>query len=125
MLKKIMDFGRMIKFSHTVFALPFALASVILANRETPITFWKFFWIIIAMIGARSAAMGFNRIADADIDAANPRTSGREIPSGKLGIRPAVIFVVSFSCLFILAAFMLGNICFYLSFPVLLILFMY
>ena len=79
LLERIVIYGRMIKFSHTVFALPFALAAVILAGRDYPVTLRDFFWILVAMVGARSAAMGFNRITDARFDAANPRTATREI----------------------------------------------
>jgi 4-hydroxybenzoate polyprenyltransferase len=77
------------------------------------------------MVGARSAAMGFNRIADARLDKKNPRTAGREIPAGKLSMEAAAIFVILFSGLFILAAAMFGRLCFYLSVPVLLLLFSY
>jgi 4-hydroxybenzoate polyprenyltransferase len=122
---RITTFGRMIKFSHTVFALPFALAAVVLANRVSPLTFGRLLWLLVAMVGARSAAMGFNRIADAGLDKKNPRTAGREIPSGKLSMGAAVIFVILFSGLFILAASMFGRLCLYLSVPVLLILFSY
>jgi 4-hydroxybenzoate polyprenyltransferase len=122
---RVLTFGRMIKFSHTVFALPFALAAVVLANRTHPLTAGHFLWLLAAMVGARSAAMGFNRIADARLDGKNPRTAGREIPSGKLSLKTAVIFVILFSGLFILAASMFSRLCLYLSVPVLLILFSY
>jgi 4-hydroxybenzoate polyprenyltransferase len=79
--KKILDYGRMIKFSHTIFALPFALSAVALAWEHHSPSFSDFFWILTAMVGARSAAMGFNRIVDADIDSKNKRTAIREIPS--------------------------------------------
>ena len=75
MMGRIQIFGRMIKFSHTIFALPFALAAVILAQRTHRLSLEVLFWILVAMVGARSAAMGFNRIADARIDAKNPRTA--------------------------------------------------
>ncbi len=123
--ERIMIYGRMIRFSHTVFALPFALSAVVLAWRDHPLSPGDMFWILTAMVGARSAAMGFNRIADAGIDAKNPRTATREIPSGKLSMTSARLFVLFFSALFILASAMLGNICFYLSFPVLAVLFAY
>lgn len=123
--ERIMIYGRMIRFSHTIFALPFALSAVVLACREHPLSPGDIFWILAAMVGARSAAMGFNRIADADIDAENPRTASREIPSGKLSLTSARLFVLSFSVLFIFASAMLGTICFYLSFPVLAVLFAY
>ncbi len=125
LLERIVIYGRMIKFSHTVFALPFALAAVILAGRDYPVTLRDFFWILVAMVGARSAAMGFNRITDARFDAANPRTATREIPSGKLSLISAVIFVILFSGLFVFAAAMLGSLCFYLSFPMLAVLLFY
>lgn len=125
MFEKISVYARMIKFSHTIFALPFALSAVILAQRRYPMTLWDIFWILVAMVGARSAAMGFNRIADIEFDAKNPRTASREIPSGKLSFKAAVIFVVIFSALFIFASAMIAEICFYLSFPVLVILLSY
>lgn len=122
---RIITYGRMIKFSHTVFALPFALCAVILAWQQYPVSINDLLWILAAMVGARSAAMGFNRICDADIDAKNPRTAGREIPAGKLSLTSARIFVIISSGLFIFAAAMLGKLCFYLSFPVLAVLFSY
>ncbi len=122
---RILTYGRMIKFTHTIFALPFALSAVVLAQRRHPLTLWDLFWMLAAMVGARSAAMGFNRIADAAIDARNPRTAGREIPSGKLSLPAATLFVAAFSGLFILSAAMLGRTCLYLSIPVLGALFFY
>lgn len=122
---RIIIYGRMIKFSHTVFALPFALSAVILAWQYYPVNIDTLLWILIAMVGARSAAMGFNRIADADFDAKNPRTAIREIPAGRLSLTAAKIFVVIFSGIFVFAAAMLGKLCFYFSFPVLGILFSY
>lgn len=124
-LSKIETYGRMIKFSHTIFALPFALSAVILASREHPLTFGTVFFILVAMVGARSAAMGYNRLVDAAIDAKNPRTLMREIPSGKLDKKAALIFVGLSSLAFVFAAAMLGSTCFYLSFPVLGLLFFY
>lgn len=118
-------YGRMIKFHHTVFALPFALSAMVLAGREVSFGGRQFFWILMAMVGARSAAMGFNRIVDAKFDAKNPRTSFREIPTGRLSITSAAIFVSVSSALFIFSAAMLGRLCFYLSFPVLAVLLFY
>lgn len=123
--KHIVTYGRMIKFSHTIFALPFALAAVVLANRLAPVTLYSLFWILIAMVAARSAAMGFNRIVDARIDARNPRTAMREIPAGKLSLKAAVIFVAVSAGVFILAAAMLGRLCLILSVPVLAVLCLY
>ena len=118
-------FGRMIKFSHSIFALPFALSAVVLAHRAHPVGAVQIFWILVAMVGARSAAMGFNRIADAEFDKRNPRTANRAIPAGDLSMGAAIRFVLLFSALFVLAAAMLGRLCFYLSFPVLGVLFGY
>lgn len=116
---KTRDYGKMIKFSHTIFALPFALSAVVLAWQSHTPSYWDLFWILAAMVGARSAAMGFNRIADAAIDARNPRTAVREIPSGVLSRREAIFFVVASALVFVLAAAMLSRLCFFLSFPVL------
>lgn len=122
---KILVYGRMIKFSHTIFALPFALSAVVMAwQQQTPV--WdKLLWILLAMVAARSAAMGFNRVVDADIDLKNKRTAVREIPSGALSKLQAVIFVCLSAALFVFAAWMLSDICFYLSFPVLFFLLFY
>lgn len=122
LIDRIIIYGRMIKFSHTIFALPFALSAAILAHRTDPVTASEIFWILVAMVGARSAAMGFNRIADERFDRKNPRTANREIPSGQLPKSSAIAFVGGFSALFVFAAFMLGKTCFYLSVPVLAVL---
>jgi 4-hydroxybenzoate polyprenyltransferase len=122
---RIFTYGRMIRFSHTIFALPFALAAVVLANRQAPVTLYGLFWILVAMVAARSAAMGFNRIVDAQLDARNPRTAMREIPAGKLSRKAAIAFAAVFAALFILAAAMLGKLCLALSVPVLAILCLY
>jgi len=122
---KTITYGRMIKFSHTVFALPFALAAVILAHRETRITWHMLLWIIMAMVGARSAAMGFNRLADASLDARNPRTALREIPKGTISRGQASVFVLASALLFVIASARLSMRCFLLSFPVLGVLFLY
>ena len=86
-LRPVTIYGRMIKFSHSVFALPFALSGAALAASVNGITVSQIAWIIVAMVSARSAAMGFNRIADRYIDAANPRTSARELPTGLVSVR--------------------------------------
>lgn len=115
----------MIKFSHTIFALPFALSAVIMAWEDHSPSAWDFIWILVAMVGARSAAMGFNRIVDADIDRKNDRTAIREIPSGVLSKKQAVFFVVLSCFLFVFSAAMLSGLCFVLSFPVLFFLLFY
>lgn len=123
--QRVIIYARMIKFSHTIFALPFALSAVVMASRDHDVALSDFVWILLAMVGARSAAMGFNRITDADIDAKNPRTLIREIPAGLLSRKDAAFFVVGSSALFLLAAAMLGKLCFFLSFPVLFFLMFY
>lgn len=122
---QILTFGRMIKFSHTVFALPFALSAVIMAWKDHEPDMSVLAWIILAMVGARSAAMGFNRIIDAPMDLKNPRTANREIPAGILTRKSATLFVGGASLVFIFAAAMLGSLCFWLSFPVLILLLLY
>lgn len=122
---QILTFGRMIKFSHTVFALPFALSAVILAWKDHEPDMSVLAWIILAMVGARSAAMGFNRIIDAPMDLKNPRTANREIPAGILTRKSAGLFVGASSLVFVFAAAMLGPLCFWLSFPVLILLLFY
>ena len=114
----------MIKFEHTVFALPFALIATLMAADGLPA--WdRLLWIVLAMFGARSAAMTFNRIVDLEFDAANPRTRIRALPAGKLTMSFAVSFTVAMSALFIVSAGMLNRLCLYLSVPVLGILFGY
>ncbi len=115
----------MIKFSHTIFALPFAFVSLILVTNEYDLTFGTVFWVIIAMIGARSASMGFNRYIDSDIDAANPRTSNREIPSNQISKNNALLFIILFSGMFVTATYFLNELCFYWSLPTLIALFFY
>ncbi len=114
----------MIKFEHTVFALPFAFIGALLAGRGLP-TLWQVVWIVLAMVGGRSAAMTFNRIADLQYDKMNPRTSGRALAQGSLSVQFAVLFTVSMSALFIFSAWQLNALCFYLSFPTLAILLLY
>lgn len=123
--EKILIYGRMIKFSHTLFALPFALSAVVMAFKTHPFSLWDLFFILLAMVGARSSAMGFNRIVDAAIDKKNRRTAAREIPSGVLSKRESCFFVLTSSLIFVLSAAMLSRLCFFLSFPVLFFLFFY
>jgi 4-hydroxybenzoate polyprenyltransferase len=115
LFKRVMTFGRMIKFSHTLFAMPFALTSVVLASFSHRVTLSKLAWIIVAMVGARSAAMGFNRIADREYDARNPRTKDRELPTKQISLREASAFVVIASLVLVFAAHELNSLCFYLS----------
>lgn len=107
----------MIKFSHTIFAFPFALMGVVLAalaNQSLP-GFGEILWICIAMVGARSGAMGLNRMIDARIDAENPRTAERHIPAGKISTKEAWIFIIASLAIFLLAAWMLNPLCFKLA----------
>lgn len=104
----------MIKFEHTLFALPFAFLGAILAANGLPA--WRqLLWITVAMVGARSAAMTFNRIIDRDIDAANPRTAGRELPTGKLSVGFAWIFLYVSIIVFLVASYSLNWMTFALS----------
>jgi 4-hydroxybenzoate polyprenyltransferase len=104
----------MIKWEHSIFALPFALCGAMLAAQGLP-TFHQLIWIIIAMVSARSAAMAFNRVADASIDAANPRTRTRALPAGALTPGFVTTFVVVSCAIFILAAAQLNRIALMLS----------
>ncbi|MCW8860412.1 MAG: putative 4-hydroxybenzoate polyprenyltransferase [Deltaproteobacteria bacterium] len=114
---KIKTLLEMIKFSHTVFAFPFALMGVVLASLASGKApgFGQVFWICVAMVGARTAAMGLNRLIDARIDADNPRTADRHIPAGKVSIMEAVLFVLAALILFFFAAWMLNPLCFKLA----------
>ncbi len=128
--RRVAVYLEMIKVAHTVFALPFALVGMFLAARETgggsalpPAR--TVFYILLAMFGARSAAMGFNRLADADIDARNPRTRGRAIPAGQVSQPMAGVFVLMSSLLLVLSAAKLNSLCLKLSPVLLLLLFSY
>jgi 4-hydroxybenzoate polyprenyltransferase len=118
-------FGRMIKVSHTVFALPFALAAAALAARGHPLSLSRLLAIIVAMAGARTAAMGFNRIVDRRIDARNPRTAQRELPSGAISLHAAWALTLASTAVFVGAAAFLGKLCLTLAPVALLFLFGY
>jgi len=104
-----------VKLPHTLFALPFALVGVVLASYRAPVTWGALGWVVLAFTCARFAAMGFNRIVDRAIDARNPRTQRREIPSGALRVTEAMIAVAVASLLFVLAAWQLNRLCGLLS----------
>ena len=123
-LARAVTYGRMIKLSHSVFALPFALAAAVLAAGGAPSP-RQVLWILVAMIGARSAAMGFNRLADHDLDARNPRTAARELPAGLLTRREVWAFVAVSAAALVAAAAMLNPLCLALSPVALLIVFGY
>jgi len=135
MLNRIAVYLSFVRFSHSVFALPFALAGALLAvHREQgsdpgP---WLatdgsrlLFWTLVAMIAARSAAMGFNRLADARMDALNPRTANRELPRGAMSAPEAAVFIAVASAVFVYAAWQLNPLCFALSPIALAIVFWY
>lgn len=114
---KLTTLLEMIKFSHTVFAFPFALMGVVLASlaNGTAPTVGQIFWVCIAMVGARTGAMGLNRIIDARIDAVNPRTAERHLPAGRVSAAEAWLMVLVAFSLLLLAAWMLNPLCLKLS----------
>jgi 4-hydroxybenzoate polyprenyltransferase len=113
-----------IKIQHTVFALPFAVMSAFIAARGMPDT-EKMIWIVVCMVGARSAAMAFNRIVDARFDVKNPRTQDRALPSGRVDMKSYWLFLIASSALFVFAAGMLNSLALYLSPVALVIVFFY
>ena len=125
MFERLRTYLSFVRFSHSVFALPFALAGALLASRHHAITWPVVGWILVAMVAARSAAMGFNRLVDARFDALNPRTASREIPRGAMSVAEATLFVVVASAAFIYAAWRLNPVCFALSPVALAIVFWY
>jgi 4-hydroxybenzoate polyprenyltransferase len=129
-LNRLHTYASFVRFSHSVFALPFALTGALLALNRTgvwdpSIVGWRALWIVVAMVAARSAAMGFNRLVDASYDALNPRTASREIPRGVMSRAEAAVFVLVSAVVFIFAAWRLGTICFVLSPVALAIVFWY
>lgn len=120
-LKKYLS---LVKFSHTVFALPFAIIGFAIGISEpnSQIHWYSFILVILCMVFARNAAMGFNRWADANIDAANPRTATRDIPAGKIKKSNALLFVVLNSVAFIVCTFFFNPLCVILSIPFLLVI---
>ena len=118
------DYLELVKFSHTIFALPFALAAMLVAqNGVSPLRIIG--WILVAMVGARTAAMGFNRIVDRELDAKNPRTAMREIPAGKVSVAQASALVLVSATLFVFAAWQLNVLAATLALPTLGVLFFY
>jgi len=107
--------ANLVRLPHTVFALPFALVGVVLASYVAPITVSDVVWVIAAFTTARFAAMGFNRIVDREIDARNPRTKSREIPSGSMSVREASVAVTIASVVFFVAAWQLNTLCLILA----------
>jgi 4-hydroxybenzoate polyprenyltransferase len=125
MLDRLRTYASFVRVSHSVFALPFALVGALLATRVVPWQWARGLWIVVCMVTARSAAMGFNRLADAAYDARNPRTAMRELPRGAMSRREATIFVIVSSAAFVYAASRLGAVCFVLSPVALAIVFWY
>jgi 4-hydroxybenzoate polyprenyltransferase len=107
--------ANLVRLPHTVFALPFALVGVVLASYVAPITVTSVLWVVVAFTSARFAAMGFNRIVDREIDARNPRTKSREIPSGAMSVREASVAVLIASLVFMVAAWQLNALCLVLA----------
>lgn len=124
MLKKVRIILEMIKFEHTVFALPFAFTGAVLAADGLP-SGRTLLWITVAMVGARSAAMGFNRWVDREYDAANPRTSVRALPKGLVTPLQVMLFTLLSSAVLVFAAFMLNRLAFILSPLALAVVFFY
>ncbi len=117
MFSEISKWLSFVKFSHTIFALPFALASMLVAARtHRGWPGWKTFGLILAaMVCARTCAMAFNRLVDRKFDAANPRTAGRHLPAGEISVFSATMLCVLSAAGLMVAAFFLNPLCFYLS----------
>jgi 4-hydroxybenzoate polyprenyltransferase len=124
-VQKLTTYLSFVRFSHSVFALPFALTGALLVWRDHPFSWSQVAWIIVCMVSARSAAMGFNRLADARHDALNPRTSMRELPRGAMTRTEAAIFVIVASAAFVYGTARLNPLCLMLSPVALAIVFWY
>lgn len=108
---RVARYASLVKLPHTVFALPFALVGVVLASYQAAVTPARVGWVVLAFTAARFAAMAFNRVADRDVDAANPRTAMRELPSGALGVREAQAAVFVAALVFVGAAWAINPLC--------------
>ena len=124
-MKRLSTYLSFVRFSHSVFALPFALTGALLAWRVAPFSWAQIVWIAVCMVSARSAAMGFNRLVDAKFDALNPRTAMRELPRGVMTRAEAVLFVTVSSAIFVFAASRLSTLCLVLAPVALVIVFWY
>jgi 4-hydroxybenzoate polyprenyltransferase len=124
-MSRIATYLSFVRFSHSVFALPFALTGALLAWRTQPFSWAQVGWIVLCMVSARSAAMGFNRLVDARFDALNPRTAMRELPRGAMSQIEAAIFVIVSSIVFVFASSRLSPLCLALSPVALVIVFWY
>jgi 4-hydroxybenzoate polyprenyltransferase len=125
MIARLRTYASFVRFSHSVFALPFALAGALLASRVVTVSAGRIGWIVLCMIAARSAALAFNRLVDARFDARNPRTAMRELPQGRISRREAIVFVVLASTAFVVCTIPLGPVCVALSPVALAIVFWY
>ncbi len=125
MFLRLRTYLSFVRFSHTVFALPFALVGALLASRVVPMTWARVGWIVAAMVTARSAAMAFNRLVDAHYDALNPRTAQREIPRGAMSRREGMLFLVGTSAAFLLVCAQISRLCLLLAPVALAIVFWY
>jgi 4-hydroxybenzoate polyprenyltransferase len=124
-MSKLATYLSFVRFSHSVFALPFALTGALLAWRQHPFSWAQVGWIVLCMVSARSAAMGFNRLVDARFDALNPRTAMRELPRGMMNRVEAALFVIVSSAVFIYGASRLSTLCLVLAPVALAIVFWY
>lgn len=125
LLKKVTVFGNLVKFSHSIFVLPFALSMYVIVISDNEFKFSILTFLIIAMVSARTSAMAFNRYLDRDIDLKNERTKNREIPSGKISLTTVVVLFLISSLIFFLASYLLGVHCLILAPFVLFILCFY
>ena len=125
MIARLSTYASFVRFSHSAFALPFALVGALLAARQVGFDWSRLVWIVACMVTARSAAMGFNRLVDARIDARNPRTAQRELPAGRMSAGEARLFVTIASVLFVACTVPLGTLCAILSPVALAIVFWY
>lgn len=115
MLEKIKQYFSLVRFAHTVFAMPFALIGFCLGVKQSGFQWILLLQVLLCMVFARNTAMGFNRYLDRNIDAENPRTKNREIPAGKISAKNAIIFVAINIILFIATTYFINNLVFYLS----------
>ena len=111
----LVRYANFVKLPHTIFALPFALLGVVVASREAAVTWRTLALVVVAFTAARFVALGFNRIADRELDARNPRTRGRELPTGRLTLTQAWVAVAAAAALFLWSAWALNPLCFALS----------
>src|SRR5262245_31247291 len=125
MIGRLRIYASFVRFGHSIFALPFALVGALLASRRVPFEWIRLLWIVLCMVAARSAAMGFNRLVDAGFDARNPRTANRELPAGRMSVWEARIFVLVSSAAFIVFSAQLGGLALSLSPVALAIVFWY